>query len=348
MKTGSFFIPSVEKINCIIIKSIYTIDMYETIKNCIKKLPKIELHFHLEGAFSFNALWSLSQKYNPNLSYVDFKQIFNVFDFPSFIKAWEYKNSLIRTIDDLAFLCDDVINYLKSENIVYVEITISPFGLKNLKAEDVVCLLFNKFLLSDIQFIFIGDIVRNTKLTDAYRKYYFYKEMRNYGIKGIGLGGDEKNYDSRIFKDIFNEAKKDNFKITIHAGEYGSEENIKNSILYCCADRIGHGNNIKTNDLILLIKNKGIHIELCPLSNKILNKNFSLKKYSFYNYWINNLSISINSDDPGMFSKTLSDNYLFILENYNLKITDLIKIQKKSLESCFCDNETKSNILKII
>ncbi len=321
--------------------------MYEITPECIKKIPKIELHLHFEGAFSLDSLWILSQKYNPDLSYKKFKHIFTVFDFPSFIKAWEYKNSLIKTLEDLSFLCDDVIRYLKSENIVYVEITISPFGLKNLKMEDIVCLLFNKFLSSGIQFVFIGDIVRNTKLTDAYRKYAFYKEMRNYGIKGIGLGGDEKKYDPRIFKDLFNEVKKDNFKITIHAGEYGSEENIRNSILFCFADRIGHGNNIKADNLIQLIKNKKIHIELCPISNKILNKKFSLEDYSFYNYWVNGFHISINSDDPGIFSKTLSDNYLFISKNYNLKIEDLMQIQKKSLESCFCDNEIKLNIKKL-
>lgn len=322
--------------------------MIETVAECIKKIPKIELHFHLEGAFSIDALWHLSQKYNPFLSYIDFERIFNVSDFPSFIRAWEYKNSLIKCLEDLSFLCDDVIKYLKNENIVYVEITISPFGLKNLKAEDIIELLFNKFLSSGIQFVFIGDIVRNTPLLYAYRKYSIYREMKNYGIKAIGLGGDEKKYSPENFKKLFEKVKNDNFKITIHAGEYGSENNINNSILCCFADRIGHGNNIKSKDLIDIIKNKKIHIELCPISNKILNRNFLLEKYCFYDYWLNNLSISINSDDPGIFSKTLSDNYMFILENYKLGINDLQKIQQESLKSCFCNDDIKSNIAKII
>ena len=322
--------------------------MSEAIKDCIKKIPKIELHFHFEGAFSIDALWYLSQKYNPYLSYIDFKRIFNVFDFPSFVRAWEYKNSLIKSLEDLSFLCDDVIKYLKDENIVYVEIKISPFGLKNLKSVDIIELLFNKFSLSGIQFIFIGDIVRNTQPVDAYKKYSIYREMRNFGVMAVGLGGDEKNYPPVIFKDLFEIVKKDNFKITIHAGEYGNEDNINNSILHCYADRIGHGNNIKNNKLIELIKCRNIHIELCPISNKILNKRFSLERYCFYDYWLNDFSLSVNSDDPGIFSKTLSDNYMFILENYDLKINDLKKIQKKSLESCFCSDEVKSNIIKII
>lgn len=322
--------------------------MIKKIKDYIKKIPKIELHFHFEGAFSLNALWCLSQKYNPSLSYRDFKHIFNVFDFSSFIQAWEYKNSLIKSLEDLSFLCDDVIKYLKEENIVYVEITISPFGLKNLKAENVIELLFNKFSLSGIQFVFIGDIVRNTRLVDAYKKYSIYREMRNYGIKAIGLGGDEKKYPPIIFSDLFEKVKKDNFKITIHAGEYGNEDNINNSIIYCYADRIGHGNNIKNNKLIELIKCKQIHVELCPISNKILNKDFLPEKYCFYDYWLNNISLSVNSDDPGIFSKTLSDNYMFILENYDLTISDLKKIQKKSVESCFCGDDIKSKIMKSI
>lgn len=322
--------------------------MSEELKDHIKKVSKIELHFHFEGAFSKDALWYLSQKYNPSLSYHDFQHIFDIFDFSSFIRAWEYKNSLIRSLEDLSFLCDDVIKYLKNENIVYVEITISPFGLKNLKAENIIELLFNKFSASGILFVFIGDIVRSTPLTDAYNKYYLYREMRNYGIAAIALGGDEKRYSPIIFKDLFENVKKDNFKITIHAGEYGNEDNINNSILHCYADRIGHGNNIKNKKLIEFIKYKKIHIELCPISNKMLNKNFSLEKYCFYDYWINNLNISINSDDPGIFSKTLSDNYMFILENYDLRINDLKKIQKKSLECCFCSNDLKSSIIKII
>lgn len=320
--------------------------MKSTIIDEIKRMPKIELHFHFEGAFRINSLWILSNKYNPDVSYEHFKSIFNVFDFLSFIQAWEYKNSLIRTLDDLSFLCDDVIKYLQEENIIYTEITISPFGLKHLNPRDVIALLYTKFLKSKIDFIFIGDIVRNTELSAAYKKYHIYKEMKNYGIKAIGLGGDEENYDSTLFKELFKEIKQNDFGITIHAGEYNNENNIKNSILYCYADRIGHGNNIKNVNLIRMIKDKNIHIEMCPLSNKRLNKSFEIKEYCFYDYLKNNMNVSINSDDPGIFSQTLSDNYLFIVETYDFNVSDLQKIQANTVKSCFCDDEKKLDLLK--
>lgn len=314
----------------------------------LQQLPKIELHFHFEGAFSMPALWILSKKYNPDVSYNTFRKIFSIYNFKSFINAWEYKNSLIKSIDDLSFLCDTVIQYMHSENIIYSDITISPFGFKNLQPENVIELLYNKFSSSKIPFTFIGDIVRNTEISKALKKYALYKEMRNYGIKAIGLGGDEEKYPPLLFRNLFETAKKDNFKISIHAGEYNSETNVINSILYCHADRIGHANNIKNQNLIDLIKNKKIHVELCPLSNKILNSKFSIETYCFLKYWRNNINISINSDDPGLLGKTLSQNYAFILKNYKLTIDELFEIQKNAVSALFCDKTIKNKIKKYL
>tara|TARA_Y100001960_G_scaffold321122_1_gene395219 strand:- start:3568 stop:4551 length:984 start_codon:yes stop_codon:yes gene_type:complete len=310
-------------------------------KKFIRQVPKIELHSHFEGSFPKGHLYELYKKYGYSEDFSYFSNIFNTSNFESFIVAWELKNSLVREIDDLIFLTNGYVEYLKSQNIIHTDITISPFGFKNLNPEESIEEIYKVMKNSDINFSFIGDVVRNSGVEVANYKYNIYKNMREYNISAIGLGGSESKYPPELYVDLFKKVKQDSFKISIHAGEFGSEENIYNSIFLLGADRIGHGNNIKNSKLLNYIKDNNIHIETCPISNIKLGSINNILEHDFYSYFNQGLRISINSDDPGMFNKTLIDNYDLIIKNYKLSKKDIIQLQKNSIDDSFSSDDEK-------
>src|SRR5512140_1824254 len=94
-----------------------------------ERLPKVELHLHLEGAIPYDALWQLVQKYGGDPS-VESQQTlvshFQYHDFPHFIETWLWKNGFLREYDDLTFIAEAVARDLAAQNIRYVEAFYSP------------------------------------------------------------------------------------------------------------------------------------------------------------------------------------------------------------------------------
>lgn len=104
------------------------------IKNFIEKMPKVELHLHLEGAIPLNALWQLIEKYgglNEVKNLDELKTRFEYKDFPHFIETWIWKNRFIREYEDFTFIAQEVAKDLTSQNIKYAEIFYSPSDHKS-------------------------------------------------------------------------------------------------------------------------------------------------------------------------------------------------------------------------
>ena len=97
---------------------------YDLSNSWYNRIPKVELHLHLEGAIPFDALWTLIQKYGRDSSVqtVDaLKEKFIFRDFPHFLENWAWKNTFLREYEDFTFICEEIAISLKKQNIKYVE-----------------------------------------------------------------------------------------------------------------------------------------------------------------------------------------------------------------------------------
>lgn len=316
------------------------------IKSFIRDLPKVELHLHLEGAIPLNTLLQLIEKYKgkKHITLNELEQKFTYTNFDNFIDTWYWKNSFIREYDDYQFIAEQVSLNLADQNIHYAEIYFSPSDFTKIDSQpQEIATSIRKGLNkhSDrITINLIADLVRDSEPKLPLLNKI--SEVRDQGIIGIGLGGDELQFPPKLFTDVFQKAKKRGFYTTCHAGEAAGPDYIWQAIRDLKVDRIGHGTSAtKDKKLVEYLLEHKIPIEMCPISNVRTSSVSSLDEHPIYNFYKSGMLVSINTDDPKMFNTTLEKEYISLIEIFNLELSDIFNLAQNSIKSAWCSDEFK-------
>ena len=155
-----------------------------------ERVPKVELHIHLEGAIPLDALWQLVQKYSSDSSVSDIDALqrkFQYKDFPHFIETWIWKNQFLREYDDFTFIAE----------VFYSPLTFAQNGLKPQKLTEAVCTGISRVKQTEISLIM--DFSRDNGVADAEKNLPAVNEMKQMGVIGVGLGGSEQKYPPELY-----------------------------------------------------------------------------------------------------------------------------------------------------
>jgi len=323
-----------------------------SVREQIKAIPKAELHAHLEGSVSHQTLKALSQKNNVNLTApVELNsgitisppvELIHGYDciknFSDFIGAYLKISQCIKSSDDILFVAREYLQTAQQENVKLAELYFSPttFLLLGCDTEP----LFRGLKLAqesaakdfDIRLRWIFDVVRNTS-KDGMELIDLALHAKSTGVDvcAIGLAGYEKDFPAKPFKNAFRRAKELQFNILAHAGETAGSESMLETLLEIQPSRIGHGLAVTENEkLQTKIRNSNTVIEVCPWSNIVLG--ICNKQEHPLPKMINaNLQIVIGSDDPGIFQKSLVDNYI-LAHQMGVELKVLTQMARQSLE----------------
>ncbi len=321
----------------------------KNIKSFIRDLPKVELHLHLEGAIPLDALLVLIEKYKGKdyITISELQQKFTYTDFSHFLDIWAWKNQFLKEYEDFEYITEQVAIDLASQNIRYAELCFSPtdFRRSNLQPQQIAIAIrkgLNKH--SDkITINLITDLVRDEENKLPQLKQIL--EVKDQGIIGIGLGGDEANYPPKLFIEVYEKAKALGFQTTCHAGEAAGPDYIWQAIHDLHIDRIGHGTNAyKDTELVQYLIDNQIPVEMCPISNVRTASVSSLKEHPIYGFYKKGMLVSINTDDPKMFSTTLENEYTSLADTFNLDLIDIYNLAQNSIKSAWCSEDTKMEL----
>ena len=315
----------------------------------IRDLPKVELHLHLEGAIPLKALLQLIEKYNGKgfITLNELEQKFIYTDFIHFLDIWYWKNSFIREYEDYQFISEQVALNLIAQNIRYAEIYFSPadFSKKDSQPQEIAIAIrkgLNKY--SDrITINLIPDLVRDEQpKISLLEKIY---EVKDQGIIGIGLGGDEAAYPPKLFAEVFHKANYMGFHTTCHAGEAAGPDYIWQAIRDLRVDRIGHGTNaFKDSGLVQFLIDNQIPVEMCPISNVRTSSVASLEDHPIHDFYKRGMIVSVNTDDPKMFNTTMEKEYTSLLDTFNLDLSDIFNLAQNSIKSAWCSEKIKIDL----
>ena len=319
----------------------------KNIKSFIRDLPKVELHLHLEGAIPLNALLQLIEKYEDKdyITLSKLQQKFTYTNFTNFLDTWYWKNSYIREYEDYEFIAAQVAHNLIEQNIHYAEVYFSPSDFTKIdsRPQEIATSIRNgldKF--SDkITVNLIPDLVRdNTPKTSLLEKLF---EVKDQGIIGIGLGGDEATYPPKLFTGVYKLAKEMGFYLTCHAGEAAGPDYIWQALQTLGAERIGHGTNaVKDENLVEHLISEQIPVEMCPISNVRTSSVLTLKEHPIYEFYKKGMLVSVNTDDPKMFNTSLEKEYISLIDTFNLNLSDIFHLAQNSIKSAWCSKSMKN------
>ncbi len=316
-----------------------------------ERVPKVELHLHLEGAIPLDTLWELVQKYGGDSSMTDVVALQSHFvyrDFPHFIDTWVWKNQFLREYEDFTFFSEAFARDLARQNIRYAEVFFSPadHAKRGLKTQELASAIRAGLArVPETEVMLIGDVVRDYGPQNAAITLAELAEVRELGIFGIGIGGSEQKYPPEPFEAVYEQARRLGFHTTAHAGEAAGAESIWGAIQKLHVERIGHGTRAGEDERLLdYLAETRLPLEMCPLSNICTGVVKSIDDHPVRKYFERGLAVTINTDDPKMFGNSLAEEYRLLEERLRFSRDDIRALILQGIQASWLSAERKESL----
>lgn len=328
------------------------------IKDFIHRLPKAELHLHLEGTILPATLVELSARHDAEpLTLAEAEAIYQFTNFSEFIEAFKAVTRRLTEPEDYELAAWRMMQRLVEQGVVHAEVYISVgvIYLWRNHAEGVVEPIFaglerareraEKELGLSLYWIF--DAVRHFTVPEAERVFKKAARMRAQypSIIGIGLGGDERQRGSEPFREMYAEAKAGGLRLTNHAGETTPASAIWEA-LAIGSERIGHALSAGEDErLVQELKVRSTALELNPTSNVRTGVCASFRKHPLRQYFDAGLMVTLNSDDPAFFGSDLENEYLLAATEQGFTPEELRQLAANSIAASFLPETEKKRWL---
>ena len=327
---------------------------FKKIENFIKKVPKSELHLHIEGSLEPELMFKLSKRNKveiPFKSIEEIKSAYNFSNLDSFLKIYYEGSNVLISDEDFFDLTWEYILRCKQDNIVHTEIFFDPQSHlpRGVSFETIINGIDKALKKAEKDFGITSKIIMCfLRHLDEESCFDVLKLACNHKDKiiGVGLDSSEKGNPPTKFLKLFNQAMKEGFLTVAHAGEEGPAEYIWDSLNFLKIKRIDHGVQCLKDDRLVekLVKDQ-IPLTVCPLSNIKLCVFDKLENHNLKKMLDRGLRVMVNSDDPAYFGGYLNKNLIETSKALNLELEDVKKLIKNSFKSSFLDEGTKKDWL---
>ena len=323
-----------------------------------KKIPKAELHLHIEAVISKETIRLFYQRKNPSESEsaaeAEIERLFTYDDLNGFIKSYLAVQDLYDSPSDFDYVFRDLKDYLLRNGISYAEVFAAPsaFIKKGWDFKELVDVYSRNILRlraeTGIKVRMLIDVSRTFGFENAEKNLQLLLANKNHEIIGIGLGGSEQKGPAKLFGDVFEKARSYGLVTVAHAGEDVGPESIWDTIDILHVARIGHGiSAAQDGRLMEVLAKKKIPLEICPTSNVFTKKYVrNLKDHPIRTFFNKGIIVTLNSDDPLFFGVELLDEYWNAYKEIGFSMEELHQITRNSFTASFLPDDEKAIFLK--
>lgn len=319
----------------------------------VKKLPKVELHCHLDGSIRPETLRKIAEPQGISLP-EDPEQLKNLLVAPDdcqnlndYLKRFDLVLSCLQTEDALKTAAIDIISQAAEENIRYIEVRFAPsfHTEKGLSLPKIITAVLAGLEYGQQQFGVKSNALlcgmRHEDLADIEKIVHLAEEFKTAGVAGFDLAGNEIDFPPYTFEETLGLVNQLNIPLTLHAGECGCGKNVADAV-HLGAKRIGHGIAVKnTPEYFSLLKEQGVLIEMCPTSNFQTKTVTKLADYPFKTFLDAGIKVCINTDNRTVSDTTLTDEYMKLHEWYDLTYTDMEQLNHNAVNGAFLSDREK-------
>lgn len=321
---------------------------------CIKDLPKVELHVHLDCCLSFKGL----SRIDPTISESFYKKNFigtSCSCLKDYIRCADTALEYMQTKEQLEIVIEDLFDQLTNDNVIYAEIRFAPLlhQKKGLSSKNVVEIVSNKTKIesekSGIEVGLILCTLRHFSVDQSLQTVKLVKDFSNKNVVGFDIAADEAGFPIDNHIKSFQFARDNNIFCTAHAGEALGADSVTNTLKYLKPNRIGHGVRcIEDNSLIEKIKKENIHLEICVTSNMVTKVFNDLKDHPVDFLFNKGISLSINTDGRTISDTTLNKEYVLLNKEFNWLKNKFLEVNVNAMKASFSSNEVKNKIISIL
>ena len=313
------------------------------------KLPKIELHLHLDCSLSYEVVKQLK----PEITLEEFQESFiappKCTDLADYITRAIKGFELMQTKEQLRLVTLDLFHQLKKDYVIYAEIRFAPLqhvyeGLTPNEAVHAV----NDAVEEGIQEtgVEVGIILctlRHYSEAQSMETVQLVEQFKNTHVVGFDIAADEAGFPIDNHIKAFEFASKKGIHCTAHAGEAKGAESVWETLKHFHPSRIGHGvRSVEDEKLLDFLKKEDIHLEICPTSNVQTNVIDTIENHPADKIYQKGISMSINTDARTISNVTLTSEYETLENVFKWNKEHFLKCNLEAIEHAFITNEKKA------
>jgi adenosine deaminase len=328
----------------------------------IARMPKVELHLHLEGSIDPATVLELARRNTIDLGVrtaQETEALYAYRDFPHFIDTFVRICECLRRPEDFTLVVERLGARLAAQNVRYAEVHFNPephlrkrgiafgplldamnVGRRVVRARHGVKL---RWIADGIRDADSGP-VSVTRTVD-----WMIESGHERGVVALGLGGLEDGYPAARFADDFARARAAGFHVTVHAGEITGPEAIRETVKAIEPDRIGHG-IAAVHDPALMsdLARRQIPLEVCPVSNLRTGAVARLEDLRLRELDEAGVILTLNTDDPPMFHTSMTNEFAVAADVFGFTLDDLHRFTLNAAHAAFLPpNERETLVARI-
>jgi adenosine deaminase len=328
----------------------------------IKKMPKTDLHCHLDGSVRIETIIDLARQQKVELPSFDPKELkrmlipgTNCKSLEEYLRPFDITLKVLQDPESLSRVAFELAEDAARENIWYLEVRYSPVlhTHKGMKLPEIVEAVRHGLERAEKKYhIKTGIIIcgmRNINPQTSLILAELAVAYKNKGVVGFDLAGVEESYPAKHHREAFYQILNNNINCTAHAGEAYGAESIHQALHYCGAHRIGHGTRLKEDgDLLNYVNDHRIPMEICLTSNIQTKAAPSFQKHPLKFYFDYGLRVTINTDNRLVSNTTMTKELHLAAKYADWNMNDLKTVIVAGFKSAFLPMRDKAILLNMV
>ncbi|MCC3373320.1 adenosine deaminase [Cohnella sp. REN36] len=321
----------------------------------VLKLPKVDLHLHLDGCVKPETWLALAaeQGYDSPAQDADSLLPYMQVDescasLPDYLSKFAFVLPLLQTREALARVAREAVEQAASHNCLYIEVRFAPLlhTKRGLSADDAIGAVVAGLQQGERR---TGAVARaiavcmrhhseeaNLPVVEAALRHY------GRGLVAVDLAGDEGAFPAVGFRGLFARAREAGLPVTIHAGEAAGPDSIREAVAGLGAVRIGHGVRLREDqELLEWIRERRIPLELCPTSNIQTKAVASWSDFPLRDYYDRGLVVTVNTDNPTVSGTNMTRECRELAERFGFTAAELADLMRQALDAAFVESPAR-------
>jgi adenosine deaminase len=324
----------------------------------LRRLPKAELHCHLDGSVRPSTLLELGREHHAPMpaddveALRDFMIVRDARNLEDYLTRFDITLSVMQTAAALERVAYELAEDAAAEGVRYIEMRYSPVlnthhdlslgetveaPLRGLERAQRDHGIVGRLIICALRNLSPGISMELARLAVAYK---------GRGVAGFDLAGGERGHPAALHAEAFGFARDHGLACTCHAGEGAGAESVHDAVHACGAQRIGHATRlIEDPALTDYVNERRIALEICLTSNVQTRAAVSYEAHPLRQYFDAGLNVVLNTDNRLMSGTTLTDEYVHAAQHLDFSFEELCRIALNGFESAFVTPEERTGLV---
>jgi aminodeoxyfutalosine deaminase len=322
----------------------------------IGRMPKAELHLHLEGTISPDTLWAMAERNHVALpvgTLAELRALYAFESFDKFIELWLAMCACLRTAADYERMVDGFLAECARQNIRYVEAHFTPYNHETygFGARRALAIVTRRLEAAEQArgpvVRLITDIPSESAEVSGPFTAALLEEEANPLVVAIGLGGPEDGFPRSVVAPYFERARAAGYAAVAHAGETGGAEHVRQAVVLLKARRVQHGvRAVEDESVLRLLAEHGICCDVALTSNECLKVVRDVRSHPLPRLMAAGVPVTLSTDDPPFFGTDLNREYERAHRELGLELQELWELNLNGLRYGLAETGTRRRLLR--